>query len=78
MAANFAKPPGLLRKQYADGSICAVPQSDLTGNFRDNRAQPCCRWDDEASGHCISPPVVSASPGELLCFHAVPQFLWEI
>ena len=50
MAANFAKLPGLLRKQYADGSVWAVPQSDLTGNFRDNRAQPCCRWDDEASG----------------------------
>ena len=38
MAANFAKLPGLLRKQYADGSVWAVPQSDLTGNFRASHA----------------------------------------
>jgi len=69
MAANFAKLPGLLRKLYVDGSVLrAVPQSDLTGNFRDNGRSHVVVGTTEASGTLHSPPAVSASPGELLCF----------
>ena len=67
MAANFAKLPGLLRKQYADGSVWAAFPRPITA-FSDNRAQPSVVGTTKRRGHCISPPVVSASPGELLCF----------
>ncbi len=55
MAVNFAKLPGLLRKQYADGSVLrAVPQSDVTGNFRDNGAAMLSLGRLSVGGHCTA------------------------
>ena len=69
MAANFAKLPGLLRKQYADGSVwAAFPRAILPAIFGTTGRSHAVVGTTKRRGHCISPPVVSASPGELLCF----------